>query len=104
MIPNIQAPVEYFSKYSDQADNAKKESSRNKRSRPETGTGALPDRDGSPGTANKPQIVAATIGNPAANRIPSKPSPRLQPNNANATRPVISRRNLTARFTELTFN
>ena len=54
--------------YSDQLAKAKMPNSIAKRSTPGTGIGALPERLGSPGTANSPHIAARTIGIPIASK------------------------------------
>ena len=86
--------------YSDHAAKEKIAASIIKRSSPETGTGAFPERLGSSGTAKTPHIDAASTGMPMARikRIP--PSPCFQPQKPIAARLDNSSRNLNAKLIE----
>ena len=65
---------------------------------PGTAIGALPDRLGSSGTANIPQMAAAIIGKARTNTNRSQVSLRFQPHIPIAKRAASSRRNRMARL------
>ena len=65
---------------------------------PEVTIGALPDRLGSSGTANVPQIAASMTGIPIARTNRSQPSFCLQPQTPTDTNALISRINRMVRL------
>ena len=85
--------------YKHHAAKKKKDNSRRSLKKPGVGTGAFPDRLGSSGTANVPQITANEKGITKAKTDPSQPSILFQAQMATMTRLASSRRNRNNRFT-----
>ena len=63
-----------------------------KRKIPRITTGAFPERLGLLGTLKVPQMTAATVGTPKANKKPSRPSSYLHPQTPSANKADNSRK------------